>query len=134
MLSDYFPPNYTYFLKSWDILWTSLSHLCSFDSFFILPLLVCFFLHAMSFYSFIRNKMKGKPKSMKPINDKDLGKTGNSIQETKIIPKILRVKWGLIILLQGRWKSENSWREHQSRHNRLHNFKGLAQTENVSPY
>lgn len=41
---------------------------------------------------------------MKPVDDKYLRKTEYVTQKSKIIPKHLRVKWGLIILPQGKIK------------------------------
>jgi hypothetical protein len=46
---------------------------------------------------------RNKIKSMKPINDKDLGKTEANIEATA------SEEMGLIILLQGRKKHRSGW-------------------------
>lgn len=108
------PSNLIYFLKSWGIPWTYFLNLWKlsdwevygvFFSFFFFSFNIPFspplpFFPQWAFYSSIRNKIKAKTKNKihESINNKDLGKTGDLTQEAKIIPKKLRVKWGLTIL------------------------------------
>lgn len=112
LLSGYFLPSP---LKSWGIPWTYFSHvwkLCDWEVYgSCSPAFFLFHSYTLpfsqwAFYSFTRNKIKVKTeaKPTKHINVKGWGETGNFTQKTKIIPKNSRVKWGLIILPQGKIK------------------------------